>query len=519
MALWGNNENSQDDKWKNKYLNLLDKQEVIEQQIHENEELLCKTVQRLTLAAKGFNKQLDPCLNSIHKTVKSGLKAQHLKEELENFTQAVLQINDEEVVSGNPEPVTILFDFLMRQHPNQQNTSRLTFVKSQHGNNVFKSQDEFFLALLEAIESEPTPSSLISTEPHLAENQIDADTVTHQLLLLLENLEIPFDFEEQAESLKTRLKNHPSAKTFEPLLDEYVSLLVNLKKHIQSEQKDIETFLSQITEQLTELGLQASGASAVTKQSDLDRIKLDQYVSDQVKDLQSTSAKATTLEPLKQLINSRLDSIAQQIHLHRQKEEDHRLKTQLQLDKLGSKINTMEHESAELKSKLVMAHDKALRDPLTGLPNRVAYDERLDAELSRWQRYGSPLSLIVWDIDHFKNINDNYGHKAGDKTLKIISQLLNDNCRHLDFLSRFGGEEFTMLLPSTDKTSALTLAEKLRLIIEKSKFNANGQSLSITISCGISEFQDGDTPEIVFERADAALYEAKNSGRNKCLVS
>ncbi|MGZ5575370.1 MAG: GGDEF domain-containing protein, partial [Methylobacter sp.] len=129
-----------------------------------------------------------------------------------------------------------------------------------------------------------------------------------------------------------------------------------------------------------------------------------------------------------------------------------------------------------------------------------------------------PLSLIIWDIDHFKTINDRYGHKAGDKVLLLIAKQLSDHSYTTDFISRFGGEEFTMLLPNTDSQSALSRANQLRQVIEKTGFNASGTSVAITISCGITEFIPDDTDEAAFERADQALYQAKQQGRNRCNV-
>jgi diguanylate cyclase len=138
--------------------------------------------------------------------------------------------------------------------------------------------------------------------------------------------------------------------------------------------------------------------------------------------------------------------------------------------------------------------------------------------MARWKRYHSALSLIIWDIDRFKNINDSYGHKAGDKVLLLIAKQLSDHSRATDFISRFGGEEFTMLLPNTDGQSALILANQLRQIVEKTGFNAGGASVDITISCGITEFIPNDTDETAFERADKALYQAKEQGRNRCCL-
>jgi diguanylate cyclase len=126
--------------------------------------------------------------------------------------------------------------------------------------------------------------------------------------------------------------------------------------------------------------------------------------------------------------------------------------------------------------------------------------------------------LAVWDIDFFKHINDTYGHKSGDKALVIIAKLLSKHCRRSDFIARFGGEEFVMLLPATQAQSAALVAEKLRETVENSGFNANGNKVSITMSCGLTEYIDGDTNESIFERADSALYKAKQSGRNKCVL-
>jgi len=237
-----------------------------------------------------------------------------------------------------------------------------------------------------------------------------------------------------------------------------------------------------------------------------------------MKELQLSSTNATKLEPLKGIITSRLASIAKEIQEHTQKEAIQRQKTQQQLDDLLDKIKNMESESRDLKSKLKIANTQALRDTLTGLPNRNAYNERLETELARWKRYGTPLSFIIWDIDYFKNINDRYGHKAGDKVLLLIAKQLADHSRATDFISRFGGEEFTMLLPNTDGKSALLLANQLRQAIEKTGFSANGASVAITISGGVTEFILNDTDETAFERADQALYQAKRQGRNRCYL-
>jgi len=501
------------DKWKEKYLNLLDEHEQSGESYKEKEDLLCKTIVRLTIATTGLDPLLDPHLLSIRDQLKGGINSHALKDELEKFTNSVAQLKHTPPQSRSEE-TELLFDFLLQQYTTEKQQSILKLLRKKAETVKFETSDQLFIAILEVIEpDDDTPT------PTIIANHIDTGIISRQLLLLLEGIEIPSIFDQQAQTAKQLLTaSNQTAAAFESILDKSFKLLLKIKQHSQSEQKDIDQFLSHITEQLAALDVNVMGASTAAQQSAENRNKLDQSVSEQMEELQLSSTNATTLEPLKGIINSRLANIAKEIREHGQKEAIQRQKTQQQLDDLVDKIKDMESESCELKSKLKIANTRALRDTLTGLPNRNAYNERLETELARWKRYHSPLSLIIWDIDHFKNINDSYGHKAGDKVLLLIAKQLSDHSRATDFISRFGGEEFTMLLPNTDSKSALILANQLRQTIEKTGFNASGASVAITISCGITEFTPNDTDESAFERADQALYQAKQQGRNRCCV-
>jgi diguanylate cyclase (GGDEF)-like protein len=145
--------------------------------------------------------------------------------------------------------------------------------------------------------------------------------------------------------------------------------------------------------------------------------------------------------------------------------------------------------------------------------------DRLDEEVSRSERSGKPLSIAMIDIDHFKIINDNYGHMAGDRILSELSRLLKGNVRNIDTVARFGGEEFMILLPDSDLEKSITSMERLRVCVEKHAFptDKDGQTISLTISIGISVFDPGnpvDKPDLV-KASDEALYKAKETGRNR----
>ncbi len=155
-------------------------------------------------------------------------------------------------------------------------------------------------------------------------------------------------------------------------------------------------------------------------------------------------------------------------------------------------------------------------DPLTGLLNRRTLKEILQTNMSFSMRHNFPLSIIMSDIDHFKSVNDSYGHEVGDKVLKTVAKILDKSCRIEDIVFRFGGEEFLSLLPNTNALSALNCAERLRRKIENTSIPNVKQK--ITISLGITELLPNDTDESFIRRADEALYEAKRKGRNCCVV-
>ena len=156
------------------------------------------------------------------------------------------------------------------------------------------------------------------------------------------------------------------------------------------------------------------------------------------------------------------------------------------------------------------------KDGLTGVANRRMFDSVLATEWANAQRTQQPLPLILLDIDHFKQFNDHYGHIQGDDCLKSVGQALSRAAsRPRDFVGRFGGEEFVLLIPATPLAGGVQLLETLRAAIEACPFHFKGEPVTITLSAGIAEFRDGETPEAAFERADQALYRAKGAGRNR----
>jgi len=173
--------------------------------------------------------------------------------------------------------------------------------------------------------------------------------------------------------------------------------------------------------------------------------------------------------------------------------------------------NALEHQRA-----LRMAH----LDHLTNLPNRQALERHIKREFGLAERYKTPLSFMVIDVDNFKLINDRYGHLAGDEILKNIAQTLTGNVRNTELVFRYGGDEFVILLSNTDLEGARLVAERLRVALDKLDFpQRETGGLVPTASIGVAQMKMGESPESLFKRTDEAMYDAKAQGRNRVICA
>lgn len=423
----------------------------------EIEKLLYKLIFQFSIYTLGSDKRLEPHLINLNKSLKKGVSYFQLTPELNTLSKTLTQIS-----------------------------------------NSAKQWD---------VTQAPSSSSqqLILLLTHLSQ--------------LLDETTIPAKFTSQYSVFKQKSQQQPlSIDSTYKVIDLALSITFNIINSALSEQQHIETFLSQFSEQFIMLGQHTADISKSNKSAIENNKNLRLAVSQQVDNIHNSSSNAQELSSLQKSITHHLEELTIQCQKHRETENKQLIDSQNQLAQMSKKLQALEAETDSLRNNLKIAHDKAFHDALTGLPNRLAFDEKIINEYNRWHRYNSPLSLIIWDIDLFKSINDTYGHKAGDKTLALVAQLILKNCRETDFLARYGGEEFVMLLPNTTSAQSLIIADKIRLIIASSGFNFHGKSIKLTISCGISQFSKGDTQEDVFYRSDHALYSSKEQGRNKCSV-
>lgn len=336
--------------------------------------------------------------------------------------------------------------------------------------------------------------------------------IEETLLGLLNDLTLPEHHRPQAEAMRARLEHGLNWYELLPILDDLAVLMLAIT---DSGQHEFELYLKQLNERLESFqsNLQAASEDHAGQQSA--SRELNDQLREHVGGLQSSVQEAADLDSLKNVLESRLEGLLGTMDEHQRQRDQREREVASRLQSLAGRVATMEQEALGFRAHLEEQRQKALIDTLTGLPNRAAWNERLDQEVDLLQKNRSSLLLGILDLDHFKRINDGYGHLAGDKVLKIIASQLEKRLRPSDFLARFGGEEFVVLLPHTQMADGLALLERLRLTIEQCPFHFKGEPVTVTVSMGITLFKPGERSDLVLKRADQALYRAKDQGRNR----
>jgi len=281
--------------------------------------------------------------------------------------------------------------------------------------------------------------------------------------------------------------------------------------------QDHSGLIETVVHQLSELSADIQLESQNSKEAQEDRWRLTELMGGDINTIQQSVLEAESLVTLKSLLNSRLGELNKRVVSFSELESKRALDAEKHVERMTMKLNTVESEVSNLKISLDQAHKQAFVDALTGISNRRAYDERMSVEFERWKRSGEPLVLAILDVDHFKNINDTFGHPIGDKVLRTICQLIDDKVRESDFFGRVGGEEFAIIFTGSGLANGMKRLNQFRESVERCKFGSKGKRIVITMSTGCALFTKDDTPESVYARADQALLKAKQTGRNKCL--
>jgi diguanylate cyclase len=338
-------------------------------------------------------------------------------------------------------------------------------------------------------------------------------TVRQTLNRLLERVTPPESVRMHYKAARALISHDLNGYELAPALEHLCEVLL---ASIQRDQDEFQTFLNQLNLRLQEAFSQlAMGLALTAEETDATGL-LNKAMLAHVGALQNTVASAVDMDDLKSEISSNLDQIVLTIDEHSKEGARRHQQLASELDKMSGRLQAMEESSRVAAEQLEAQKRLAMLDALTQLPNRAAYNQRGAEELARWQRHHGDLCLAVCDVDWFKKVNDQHGHGAGDLVLQALATTLKTRLRKSDFISRYGGEEFVILMPETNAAQAVEVLNKLREVVAQSPVNFEHIAISITVSLGITAFQGKDNLESAFTRADRALYEAKDAGRNCC---
>ncbi len=374
---------------------------------------------------------------------------------------------------------------------------------------------------LEAREQGSPAAALRACEDTAPAPEAPADTaaVENVLLTLFDRVVLSPGSERDAKRHKETLLQGISAEELPRFVNELAELISQSLLLTQREKQELEAFVETLLEKLRAFALFVENVQSDIREARSNQEDFQESWDVHAQTLENGVAQATSLEVLKADVNAQLEQMRTSMTEFREKETERIRRSEDRSETLQGKLEQMETETAELRNQLAENRAKLLQDAGTGVHSRFAYEERLSQEHASWLDTGRPLAFLLLDIDYFNSINDTFGHQAGDRVLRLVAQLIETRTRKGDFFARVSGEEFAMLLPATEIDAARKLAEQIRNIVEQSGFNHKGNPVPVTVSCGVTGFRRGDTPEAVFERADQALHEAKLSGRNCTVVN
>ena len=501
--------------WKKKYFDSLKQLDDMETTWYKLEKLLRKAISRLAITAKGINQELDGLLQQIQKNSREK-RDDALETNLEALADLLTRIEAPQVaVESQPaDSIQLAPEQTLDIRP-----ALLKLIEKLHFNADCQARIEDLKQSVQHMDSDQCLNRLAQILNELLLQKVDdTDAIRKVLVSLIEKIALAHGNSEQLNRIHTRLEKGFSGDEWDGVLDEIIAEIQRMIRGISEEKVEMESLIVDVTRQLNEISEVLTDEQSDSDAGHKEAQQLQALMSQNVQEIQSNVNRENDITRLKSSIGKNLDAIKTGVSQFVRRDKERYQKAELRNKKLQQQIQAMERESDELQKKLNENRHKLMYDTLTGVRSRLAYDEILEQELQRFARYQEPFSFALLDIDHFKRVNDNYGHNAGDKALRIVAKMMQRHIRKTDFLFRIGGEEFVLILPKTPLQNAQPLVEKIRASVGDASFHFKQQKVDISLSAGLTEIGAGDQAESIYERADRALYAAKEGGRDQLVV-
>lgn len=498
------------DQWKAKYLDALDEQEQLESRL----EVLRRGMVRLSLLADGLDHALDQELSALR---------EHLRSQSLSNPKVMEHLDKVDDQYGR-------FEKRRARAVKASGSSLIGGLEKLQSLAIPKDQAEEVQACKESLSHLSQPliqlpeliPDLVTLQWKIIQglNSGGADSERLQVserlqtivMDLIQKLDLPDSFKDKSQELQDLLSNELSWGQLDQLLTSVIDLVLWV---ITEEKSDFEDYLLQLNQRLLNFEKIIQDVDQATHSYNNLHDAFQKSVRDGVQALKGGIKDVADIDVLKSVVQGQLDRLIDAADQFKQNKSQTEAELKAQLEALQGEMQTLKSENSSMAETIQQQKQKATTDPLTQLPNREAWNKRVSQELARLRRYQTPVSMAVADVDFFKQVNDSYGHLAGDKVLKVLAKTIAAEIREMDFIARYGGEEFVILLPQTNLDDAIQAIEKVRVKVESCNFQFEGKPVPITMSFGVAQYDADEASKDTFKKADAALYRAKNNGRNR----
>ena len=547
-------------RWQNKYIDLFERHEVNQKELKDTIDLLRRNLVRICLVAEGKDLQLNRQLAELRRVLRRKNFVNELDAMVTEIEVGAHQFDDqhrhrkdqlhqlivdvERQLNKLDVPKSLKRDFHSYRKRLKAQIHQLSAYPT-----LFLEYARFHYQYLLKYNRAPSPSEKLSPEDHSgilqafarwlspshgsseveesakanAELRVDYEpahgiaedhekTVRDRLRGLLGKLCVPSSLKVHVQQVLEGLESSQGWDEVVKSIDE-VSYITT--SSLGSERKEVEFFLDSLNDRLYELSQAITENQNSSQNASRQILQVNNSVRSQVEGMHRLLRETSHVDDLKVAMKRQLDQITSAMNQQSEIEAQRSTLLERQLQILNRRIGKLESDTRSVRVNAGYKRYEVLVDELTQLPNLDAYRERISLEYNRWRRYRGHLTLVVGDVDHFRQINDKHSVEAGDELLKRLAEQLQAAIRETDFVARYGGEEFAIIMPQTKLFEAQQAMEKIRQMIERHAYVIGNESINLTMSFGIAEFDGDDSPESIYQRAGESLYQAKKAGRNR----
>jgi len=502
-------------QWRDRYLKIAEQLEAEERRFQEAERELLRLLSRLCVATAGLDSMLDPHLERLRKAVREGANGK-LIAQAQRLGDALLKAQDERV---NGDLLARVLDRSCLPSAQVKSATRIwRQLAGAPDKSTDRQLDELAAVLFPGSQTEPGSGKKGGLIGRLLQ-RTETSSPNELLQQVLHSISWPDGMQAPVDDLQAQLASDKPDDAWVEVVRQISGMAASALDRAHQDAEVSSIFLAELTERLEAIDNYMLSDSNRRRASRESGMRLGRAVSDEVGGLSASMQDGQELPGLHKQVLDALDQIQQHVSTHLNDEAQRSVQAEQQATLMQKQLRALEQETSNLRRQVAETREQAMQDALTGLPNRRALEMRASEELARRRRFAEPLALVVFDVDDFKQINDVFGHKAGDKALALIGRVLKESLRETDFIARYGGEELVVLLPGADRDTALKVADLMRKQVEGAGMHSHNKPVRITLSGGVAVAVDGEDFEQLFERADKAMYQAKQQGKNCCAMS